>query len=248
MHRNVLKLIRDQIKKHSFGKLAFLSCIGPRAWGFAPDNIDYDYQGIYLSKEDNTYWFSISGTSINGFSSIPLISFERIIGDILHSDIDILIFINSPIIYVGKEFLEFKKWVNSNFSKQVYLSCQIGRTYTERKDYLYDFFFIGNGIAILEQKKVIANLPELNKKILRIQAMDKVINEERMRLPFRSEQICKEIQNKLKARLGEADKKSCLPGVVDPKNLPKLKIIKKINPYFWYWPEGSEISREKGKK
>jgi len=249
-HKSVLRLVREQVRKHSFGKLVFLSCVGPRAWGFAPNNVDYNYQGIYLSKEENTYNVFVPGTSINRVRRISLISFERIINDILHGDIYSFIFINSPAIYISKEFLEFRKWANSNLSKQIYETYQIKQKYAWRKNYLDDFFFIGNGIAILEQKKVISNLSELNKKILKILAIDRIIEEkkEKARLSFRSEQICKEIRNKLKTRLKKANKKSSLPEIIDPKKLPNLKIVKKINLYFWYWPEGRYISRERGRK
>ncbi len=247
-HKSVLRLVQEQVRKHSFGKLVFLSCVGPRSWEFAPNNVDYDYKGIYLSKEENTYNIFVSGASINRVRNISLISFERIIVSILRSDIDPLIFINSPAIYAGKEFLEFRKWANSNFSKQVYKVCQIKQNFGERRDYLDDFLFIGNSIAILEKKKVIPNLPKLNKRILKIPAIDEVIKEEELRLPFKSKQICKKIQRELKALLKEANKKSRLPGAVGSNKLSKLKIIKKINLYFWYWPDGGAISREKGKK
>jgi acetyl-CoA carboxylase alpha subunit len=100
----------------------------------------------------------------------------------------------------------------------------------------------------LERKKVIANLSELNKKILKIPAMDKVIEEEKMGLPFGNEQICKKIQNKLKTRLEKAEKKSRLPKTMDINRFNKLNIVKKINLYFWYWPDGGTTSRETGRK
>ncbi|GAH39806.1 unnamed protein product, partial [marine sediment metagenome] len=125
---------------------------------------------------------------------------------------------------------EFKKWINSNFSKQVYIGCQTkpyGPAY--RKDYLYDFFFIGNGIAILEKQKVIANLAELNKKILKIPAINKIIKEERANLPFETERICKKAHCQLKALLEKAHKKSRLPEKLklNRNKFNKLKIIEK---------------------
>ena len=235
VHKSVLKLVREQVKKHSFGKLVFLSSIGPRAWGFAPDDVDYDYQGIYISKEDNTYWASISRAEVdNGYAkNIILISFERIIKDILHSDIRTLVFINSPIIYASKEFLGFKKWVNSNLSKQIFETCQARQSHVDRKDYLYDFFFMGNGITILEKKKIIANLSELNKKILKIPAINKVIKEERAGLPFKSEQLYKKILRQLKTRLEKANKKPRLPEEINQDKFAKLKIMKKIDYKYW---------------
>ncbi|GAH39803.1 unnamed protein product [marine sediment metagenome] len=111
MTNHLLKHAREQVKKHSFGKLVFLSSIGPRAWGFAPDDVDYDYQGIYASKEDNTYQVFVSGAGVNNYNrDITLIDLERIIVRILRSDVYYLVFINSPVIYASKEFLEFKKW------------------------------------------------------------------------------------------------------------------------------------------
>jgi len=246
IHKSVLRHVQNQVKKHSFGKLVFFSCFGPRSWGFAPDNINFDYHGIYLSKEDNTYWVFVSGAEINNYpKDITLISLERFVGDILRSDIHSFIFINGPIIYASKEFLEFKKWINLNLSKRVYETYQIKQSHVERKDYLYDFFFIGNGISILEKKKVIPNLFKLNKKILKIPAINKIIEEEKIRLPFKDKRECKNTLNNLKARLEKANKESRLPKVVDSKKLAKLRLIKKINLYFWYWPKGSDMSRER---
>ena len=235
-HKSVLKLAREQVRNHSLGKLVFLA-VGPRAWGPAPDSIDYDCQGIYVSKQDNTYRVFVSGAGLNNY--ITLISFERILNDILHGNISSFVFINSPTIYASKDFLKFRRWINSNLAKQVYLTCPIKQIHARRRDYLDDFFFLGNGIAILEQKKVISNLSELNKKILKIPAMNRVIEEEKTRSSFKNEQTCKEIQKKLKMRLEKAEKKSHLPKTVDVNRFNKLNIVKKINPYFWYWPEGS---------
>ncbi len=250
IHKSVLRHVREQVRKHSFGRLVFLSSAEPRVRGFAPDNTDYDYQGIYLSKEENTYNVFIPGTSIDRVRRISLISFERIINNILHGDIYSFIFVNSPAIYASKEFLEFRKWTNSNLSKQIYETCQIKQRRAWRKNYLDDFFLMGNVIAILEQKKIISDLPELNKKILKISAIDRVIKEkkEKAKLSFKSEQICKKIRKKLKARLKKTNKKSSLPEIIDPKKLPNLNIVKKINLYFWYWPDGGAISRERGRK
>ncbi|MBA7712510.1 hypothetical protein ES703_121487 [subsurface metagenome] len=166
----------------------------------------------------------------NGYAkNIILISFERIIKDILHSDIRTLVFINSPIIYASKEFLGFKKWVNSNLSKQIFETCQARQSHVDRKDYLYDFFFMGNGITILEKKKIIANLSELNKKILKIPAINKVIKEERAGLPFKTKQICKKILCQLKTRLEKANKKSRLPEKINRAKFAKLRIMKNVN-------------------
>ncbi|GAH39800.1 unnamed protein product [marine sediment metagenome] len=51
-------------------------------------------------------------------------------------------------------------------------------------------------------------------------------------------QTCKEVQKQLKTRLEKARKESHSADMMDLKKIKKLKITKKINPYFWYWPEG----------
>jgi len=228
MHRSALKLIREQIKKHSLGKLVFLAFIGTRPWGIAQENADYDYRGIYMPKKRLDF---INNVFINGpGQDITMVSCNGFIRSDFNANIHALICLNSPIIYASKEFLEFRKWVNSNFSKQVYRGCQTKPYgHTGRKDYLYDFFFLGNGIAILEQKKVISNLSELNKKILKIPAMDKVIEEARTNLPFRTKTICEKILHQLKTKLEKANKKSRLPEEINQDKFAKLKIVKKIN-------------------
>lgn len=246
MHKSALKLIREQIKKHSLGELVFLAFVGTRPWGIGRENVDYDYRGIYASKQENTYQAFISQIYINNYAKdITLISLERFIDDILHSNIHSLLYINSPIIYATKEFFKFKKWVNSHFSKQVFQTAQTKKVHMDRKDYLYDFFFIGNGISILEKKKVIANLPELNRKFLKITALNKVIEEEKKEMPFKfkDEKICKKILLKLKKRLEIAYKKSSLPEEINTEKLLKLKIIKKIN--YKFWGEEKDIRYQK---
>jgi len=231
MHKSALKLVREQIKKHSLGKLVFLAFVGTRPWGIAQENVDYDYRGIYMTKKGNAYQNFIFGVYINNHAKdITMINLKDFVRNILKSRIHSFISINSPIIYVSKEFLEFRAWINSNFSKQVYRSCQT-KPYgpTGRKDYLYDFFFIGNGIAILEKKKVIPNLSELNKKILKIPAINKVIKEERAGLPFRTKQICKKILCQLKTRLEKVNKKSRLPEGINQDKFAKLRIMKNVN-------------------
>jgi len=231
IHKSAVNLVQEQIKKHSLGKLVFLVFVGTRPWGIARKNVDYDYRGIYMSKEENTYQVYVN----NYIKDITLISLERFVNDILSSDIHSFIFINSPIIYASKDFLEFRKWINSSLSKQVYSRCQFKKTHRDRKDYLYDFFFPGNVISILEKKKVIANLPKLNKKCLRIPAINKIIEEGKNDLPFdrKDEKVCKKILLKLKMRLEKAYKKSKLPEEIGEKKLAKLKIIKKINYKYW---------------
>jgi predicted nucleotidyltransferase len=220
MHKNALKLVQEQVKRHSLGKLFFLAFIGTRPWGIAQENVDFDYRGVYMPKRRSD---SIVGVYINNHAKdITMVSFGDFVGRISSSSIHPLICINSPIIYASKEFLKFKKWVNSHLSKEVCEGCRTKPYgHTNRKDYLYDFFFIGNGIAILEQKKVIANLPELNKKILRIPAMNKIIEEEKAGLPFKTKRICKKVLNQLKTRLEIANKKSRLP-----EEIKKNKFIK----------------------
>jgi len=236
MHKSALRIARDQISKHSLGKLGFLAFIGTRPWGIAQDNVDYDYRGIYISKENNTYQAFISGVYINNYAKdITMVSFERFVEEILRLNIHSLVLMNSPIIYANKSFLEFKKWINSNLSKRIYWSCQTKTYHLNRKDYLYDFFFLGNGISALEQRKIIANLPKLNERCLKIRAINKIIKEERAGLPFRAEskKMCKKILQKLKMRLEKANKKSRLPEEISKDKFAKLKIAKKINYKFW---------------
>ena len=239
IHESALRLVREQVKKHSLGRLVFLAFIGTRPWGIAQENVDCDYRGVYSVKSrDKNY---ISEVYINNHAKdITMADFKDFVKSIFNSRIHSLITINSPVIYISKEFLQFKKWVNSNFSKQIYQTCRTkphGPGY--RKDYLYDFFFIGNGIAILERKKVIANLPELNKKVLKIPAIDKIIEEERKNLPFGTEILAEKIFKQLKARLEKANKKSSLPEKMNEEKLSKLKIFNKITFNFWHWPKGS---------
>jgi len=243
MHKKAVKLIQEQIKKHSLGKLGFLSFVGTRPWGFGRDNVDYDYRGVYASKEDKSYHVFISGVFINNYAKdIILISLERFFENNLRLNIHTLILFNSPIIYASKEFLEFKKWINSNLTKKIYKTCQTKKSHSNRKDYLYDFFFIGNGISVLEQKKVIANLPKLNKKCLKISFIDKLIKEEKTGLPFRNKQECEKVLTKLKTRLEKANKKSSLPEEIDKSKFTKLKIAKKIN--YKFWTEEERIKRK----
>jgi len=251
MHKSALRIVRDQIKKHSLGKLGFLSFVGTRPWGIARPHVDYDYRGIYISKEDNTYNAFITGVYINNCAKdITMASLERFIEDIRYSNIHSLILINSPIVYADKDFLKFKKWINSNLSKQIHWSCQTKTHHTDRKDYIYDFFFLGNGISVLEQKKIIANLPKLNEKCLKIPAINKIIAEEKEESPFNAEskKICKRILRQLKIRLEKAHKKSRLPEKINIKKLSKLKIMRHVNYKFWN-EEGTELrcSKEKEK-
>jgi len=231
MGKAALKLTRDQIKKHSLGKLEFLAAVGTRPWGIAQKNVDYDYRGIYSSGKKNSCQTIISDVYINNHAKdITLINLEKYAEEIFQSHIHPLIVANSPVIYASKEFLEFKNLINSNFSKQIYWTCRTkpgGPTC--RKDYLYDFFFKGNGIAVLEKKKIIANLPELNKKVLKIPDMDKVIAEEKSGLPFKTKKICEKILHQLKTRLEKDNKNSRLPEEVNRDKFAKLKIMKKVN-------------------
>jgi predicted nucleotidyltransferase len=228
MHRNALRLIEEQIKKHSLGKLVFLAFTGTRPWGIAQENVDYDYRGIYMPKRGLDF---INEVYINNHAKdITMVSCKDFIRSDFNANIHALICLSSPIIYASKEFLKLREWINSHFSKTVYVACQVKlHGHTGRKDYLYDFFFLGNGIAILERKKVIANLSELNKKILKIPAMDKVIEEERTSLPFKTKTICEKILHQLKARLERANKESRLPEEISRDKFAKLKIVKKIN-------------------
>jgi len=227
MHKSALKLVREQIEKHSLGRLGFLAFIGTRPWGIAQENVDYDYRVVYIPKRRSD---SIIGAYINNHAKdITMVSLKNFVRNIFDSRIHSLISINSPIIYASKEFLEFRAWINSNLSKQAYHTCQTKpQGPTGRKDHLYDFFFIGNGIAILEKKKVIPNLFELNKKILKIPAMNKIIEEERAGLPFKTKSICGKILCQLKVRLEKANRKSSLPGEMNENKFVKLKIIKRI--------------------
>jgi len=234
MHKSALNLIQDQLKKHALGKLEFLSFIGTRPWGIARENVDYDYRGIYSSKQENTYQAFINQIYINNCAKdIILISLERFVGDILNSSIQSLIWLNSPVIYASKDFLEFKKWVNSHLSRGIYRSCRSRRKCHDRKDYLYDFFFMGNGISVLEKKKIIANLPELNKKVLQTPAINKIIEEEKKEIRFKSKKLCEKILLKLKKRLEKAREKSGLPEKINKEKLTKLKIVKKIDYKYW---------------
>jgi len=245
--RSILRHIREQVKKHCFGKLIFLASVGPQAWGFASENMGHNYQGLYLSKEDNTYNVFLCKYESCYPRAITLISFERIIENILRSEINSLIFINSFPVFASKHFLEFKKQVNSQLSKQVYFTCQPRKIPLERRDYLNQFFFLGNGIAVLEKKKIIANLPQLNNKILKISAIDQLIEQEKTGAVFENKKQCEQILKKLKTRLKIAHKKSCLLEIVDEHKFTKLKIMKKINFYFWYWPKGSRESSRRNK-
>ncbi len=214
MHKVALRIVQDQIKKHSLGKLGLLAFIGTRPWGIARANVDYDYRGIYINKEDNTYNAFIAGIYINNYAKdITMISFERFIEEILQLNVHSLILINSPIIYADNNFLEFRKWINSHFSKQIYRSCQTKTHHSNRKDYLYDFFFLGNGISVLEHKKIIANLPKLNERCLKIPSINKIIDEEKAGLSFddKNKNLCKKILQQLKTRLEKANKNSRLP-------------------------------------
>jgi len=234
MHKKAVKLIQEQIEKHSLGKLSFLSFVGTRPWGFGKDYVDYDYRGVYTSKEDKSYQVFISNVFINNYAKdIILTSLERFLENNLRLNIHTLIFINSPIIYASKDFLEFKKWINSNLTKKIYKTCQTKKSHSGRKDYLYDFFFIGNGISVLEQKRVIANLFKLNKKCLKIPFINKLIEEEKKGLPFKNKQKCEKVLSKLKTRIEKANKESSLPEEIDKKKFAKLKIAKKINHRFW---------------
>jgi len=227
IHKSALKLIREQLKKHYLGKLVFLSFTGTRPWGIARKNVDYDYRGIYIPPKNLD---SINGIYINNHAKdITMITLKKFIQNDLSSNIHGLICINSPIVYASKDFLEFRKWVNSHFSKRIYQGCQQkSGAHTGRKDFLYDFLFLGNGIAILEKKKVIVNLAELNKKILKIPALNKIIHEEKTGLPFRTETICKKTLRQLKARLEKAKQKTDLPTEVDKRKFTNLKIVKRI--------------------
>lgn len=117
-----------------------------------------------------------------------------------------------------------------------------------RKDYLYDFFFIGTGVAILEQKKVIPNLAELNKKCLKIPNLNTIIEEERAGLPFKSssEEMCKKILLQMKNRLERANRKSRLPETINLDKFPKLKVIKKVA--YKYWTQEEFILRHQKEK
>lgn len=250
MHKSALRIVQDQVRKHSLGKLGFLSFIGTRPWGIAQENVDFDYRGIYINKEDNTYNAFIAGIYINNYAKdITMISFERFIEEILQLNIHSLILINSPMIYADKNFLELRKWMNSNLSKRIYRSCQTKTYHTNRKDYLYDFFFLGNGILALEQRKIIANLPRLNEKCLKIPVINKIIEEERAGLPFKPEgkKICKKILQQLKMRLEKANKKSRLPEKMNMKKFSKLKIMRQVNYEFWN-EKGGALRRSKEKE
>lgn len=214
MHRNALKLVREQIKRHFLGRLVFLAFNGTRPWGIAQENVDYDYRGIYMPKRGLNF---ISEVYINNHAKdITMVSYNNLNWDDFNENIHFLICINSPIIYASKEFLKLRRRINSHFSKKVYVACQTKPYgHTGRKDYLYDFFFLGNGIAILEQKKVISNLSELNKRILKIPNMDKVIEEERKGLPSQTKLICEKILRQLKSRLERANKNSRLPAEIN---------------------------------
>lgn len=236
MHKSALRIARDQISKHSLGKLGFLAFVGTRPWGISQENVDYDYRGIYISKENNTYQAFISGVYINNYAKdITMISFERFVEEIFQLNIHSLVFINSPIIYANESFLEFKRWINSNLSKGTYWGCQTKTHHANRKDYIYDFFFLGNGISALEQRKIIANLPKLNEKCLKIPAINKIVKEERAGLPFKAEskKMCKKILQQLKIRLVKANKKSRLPEEMSKDKFVKLKVAKEINYKFW---------------
>ncbi len=231
MHKSALRLVQEQIKKHSLGRLVFLSFTGTPPWGIAQENVDYDYRGIYMPKKGGLHQGFISEVYINNHAKdITMINFKDFIRHDLSSNIHALISINSPIIYASKEFLELRKWINSNLSKRIYGGCQQKpHGHTGRKDYLYDFFFMGNGIAILEKKKAIANLPELNKKILKIPSMNKVIKEERTELPFKTKSICEKILCQLKTRLEKANRRSRLPEEINQDKFAKLGIMKNVN-------------------
>lgn len=236
MHKSALDLIKKELIKHNLGKLEFLAFVGTRPWGISRKNVDYDYRGIYSNKEEKTYQAFISQVYINNWAKdITLVSLERLIRDIFEGYIHSLIVINSPVIYESKDFFNFRRWANSHFSKKVYFNAQPRRAFQNRKDYLYDFFFMGNGISILEKKKVIANLPKLNKEILKIPFIDKLIEEERNEMPFekKAEKECKKIIERLKKRLDLAYQKSNLPSELDKNKLKKLKIVKKINYEYW---------------
>lgn len=238
IHKKHLTAIRKQIKQYSLGKLAFLTCVNSNSWGFPPDSYDYGYQGIYVSNQDNTYWIN----SKQG----RLFSLERIIVPVFRVDIRFLLTVNNPPIYISKPFSEFKHWINAHLSKKIYKSCQINPGGLSKKvNYAYNFFFIGNGIAALEKKKLIANLPELNKKILKIPEINKLINQEQDNLSVKHKQLAEKILKQLKTRLKKAYKTSKLPESIDPEGLEQLKIIKRVNPYFWYWPEGGRKARQK---
>lgn len=240
MHKSALDLVKYQIKKHALGALGFLCFVGTRPWGIAQSNVDYDYRGIYVSREDNTYQAFVSQIYINNYAKdITLISLERFLRDIMESNIHALIFVNSPIIYASKEFLQLKRWINSHFSKKVYRSCRTKTSHAGRKDYLYDFFFIGTSIAILEEKKVIPNLAELNKKCLKIPILNMIIEGEKLGLPFeqKNENTCKKILAQLKIRLEKANKKSRLPEKMDLDKFTALKVVKKVAHKYWIQEE-----------
>ena len=76
----------------------------------------------------------------NHAKDITMISYNDLIKNDFNTNIHFLVCLNSPIIYISKEFLELKKWINSHFSKKVYIACQTKlHGHTGRKDYLYDF-------------------------------------------------------------------------------------------------------------
>lgn len=221
MAEAALKLTREQVKKHSLGKLEFLAAVGTRPWGIAQSNVDYDYRGVYRLKLKNEV--RISEIYINNHAKdITMVQFEKFVKNAFASRIHSLICINSPTVYISKPFSRLKQWINTHLSKQVYYTCRT-KSYriSYRKDYLYNFFFIGNGISILEKKKVIANLSELNKKILKIPDLNKVINEERSNLPFRTKTICKKISKQLDRHLQKAYKQSRLPNKMNPGKYEK---------------------------
>jgi predicted nucleotidyltransferase len=244
IHQSALALSREQIKKHAMGRLDFLAFVGTRPWGISTENADYDYRGIYSSKEENTYHAFLSQAYLNNYiKDIILISLERFITDLLRMDVHSLIILNSPVIYASAEFLEFKRWINSHLAKKNFLTYLEKSFRVSRKDYLYDFFFIGNAIAILEKKKIIPNLSELNRKDLKIKNMEEIIKNASQAAEFEPKEkaLCENILQQLKNRLIKADKNSSLLAEMKMNGFVKLKIAKRIN--WQYWHPDSSIGR-----
>lgn len=234
MHERALWLVRRETKKHSFGELLFMAQVGTRPWGIAQGNVDFDYQAIYASKPDRTGQAFISGVYINNaVKDITMYSLEKIAENLFNSNIHPLIVINSPVIFAAKEFLEFRDFINANIVRDVCKSAQVNRVPQSRKDYLYNFFFMGNAIAALEGKKIIANLPLLNERFLKLPQINGIIEEERSNLEFNTEGLCVKTLDDLKKRLDRAYEGTKLGHEIDQEQFGRLRLAGKINDRFW---------------
>ncbi len=240
LHQKTLTLCQEQVKRHRFGSLAFLSFVGTRPW-FGSQNSDYDYRGIYTSFEEKSYHAAIGNIYVEDTSKdVILMSLERFMRDVITGQMQTLLFINSPVVYSTKEFSQLRIFVNQHPAKQIYRDyIFFNSAKHERKSYLYWFLEYGNILAILQGKKVIPNLKKLNETFLKLPVVDSLLQEENSSekhdhtITFHDQRKYQSALKRLLIQMKSAYTKTLLPQRLDIKKLNRLAIIKKINPNFW---------------